>query len=345
MNSRDLVINTLNHEAVDRVPRDWRPSGEVQSSRADEVAEINDRFPRDIIPADFKHPPGKRGKGGPGRPGRYTDAWGCTWQVSQPGAIGQLVDSPLADAGRIAGYRPPLELFDETKHRRARLDALSRQCAESSRFVLAEVPAGPFDRFCFLRGAAAAAADLRSGAEAGQNLLAMLHDFFCREMETWSETDVDAVLIRDDLGASDGSPVDSTLWRSTFKPLYRQYCKILHAKDKFVFFRSAGNIGGIFGELIRTDIDAIHLQPSLLNVERLAKRYRGRVTFCTGIDDSGLLSSGSLEQIRQAVLRLRQALDFGCGGVIAQCSWRADVRIQSIVAMFEQWMARLPMHV
>ena len=45
-----------------------------------------------------------------------------------------------------------------------------------------------------------------------------------------------------------------------FRPLYREYCEILHAKDKFVFFHSDGNIGDIFGELVKVGIDAIHAQ-------------------------------------------------------------------------------------
>ena len=61
--------------------------------------------------------------------------------------------------------------------------------------------------------------------------------------------------------------------------MYRDYCKILHAKDKFVFFHADGNISDIFGDLVKLEIDAIHSQLGLMNVERLAKRHRGRVTF------------------------------------------------------------------
>ncbi len=43
MTSRDLVIRTLNHEPVDRVPRDLWYSPGVETLRADEVAEIEVR--------------------------------------------------------------------------------------------------------------------------------------------------------------------------------------------------------------------------------------------------------------------------------------------------------------
>jgi len=64
--------------------------------------------------------------------------------------------------------------------------------------------------------------------------------------------------------------------------LYREYCKILHAKDKFVFFHSDGQIGDIFGDLIKVGIDAIHADLHLMDAQRLTKRFRGRVTSGAG---------------------------------------------------------------
>ncbi len=342
--SRDLVINTLNHELVERAPRDLWPSPEVKAACADELAEVQLRFPSDIIRADFKYPYGKRGRGSPNRTGRYTDAWGCTWRVSHQGAVCEIEDSPLADRKQIAEYKPPFELVEDGKQVRAKLDAVNRQCADVSRFVLVETQVLPFNRLCFLRGFDAAAADLQSGNKHTETLLEMLHDFSCREMEMWAETDVDGVIIRDDLGSDDALLLESALWRNVFKPFYREYCKILHAKDEFVFFRTNGNVGNIFGDLVRIDIDAVHTQLFSMNIEQLAKRYRGRVTFWGEIDRQRILPFGSLDEIRKAVLRVRRALDFGNGGIIAQCRWDAEVPIQNIIAVFEQWMAPLPMH-
>jgi len=108
MTSRELVLRTLNHQPVDRAPRDlWYLPG-VETLRADEVAEIEVRYPRDVVPPDFKYPPGKQTKGKPYRVGQYTDAWGCTWQVTRRDTIGELKDFPLADAAKIAAYQPAL---------------------------------------------------------------------------------------------------------------------------------------------------------------------------------------------------------------------------------------------
>ena len=80
-----------------------------------------------------------------------------------------------------------------------------------------------------------------------------------------------------------------------------------------------------------------------MNVERLAKRFRGRVTFWGGMDRQRLHNPGRPEEFREAVLTIRKALDFGSGGVIAQCQWDPGVPLQTIAMFFEQWLVPLPM--
>lgn len=337
--SRDLVIKTLNHQPVDRAPRDLWCSPTLEAALADELAEMNVRYPPDIAPPDFKYPPGKRSKGKPHRVGDYTDAWGCTWQLTERGAVEAVKEPPLADAVQMAEYKPPLELLDRSK-----LARLNRSCATTNRFVLAWTETRPFDRLRFLCGAETACAELRQGTQAVRSLLAALNDFSCQEIEMWAGTEVDGVVLRDDWASPESLLLDLEIWRDLFRPLYREYCKILHARDKFVFFHSQGNITELFGELIRAGIDAVHSQLFLMDLERLAKRYRGRVTFWGEIGPQAVLTQGTVAQVREAVVRVRRALDFGRGSVIAQCEWTPGTPLKNVAALFEQWSLPLPMN-
>ena len=94
----------------------------------------------------------------------------------------------------------------------------------------------------------------------------------------------------------------------------------------------------------KLDVDAIHSQLHLMNVERLAKRYRGRVTFWGEVDCQDLQNLERVKEFLETSLAVRKALDFGHGGVIAQCPWNHGVRLQTIAAFFEQWLVPLPMH-
>jgi uroporphyrinogen decarboxylase len=337
MTSRELVIKTLNQQPVPRIPRDiWIPWGD-DALRSDEVAEMRVRYPGDIVAPESAH--SRRASAKAGKSSEHTDAWGCVW-ADQDGAPAELKHSPLAEGAKIASYQPPAELLDQARFAKA-----NKVCPTTNRFVLAWSEVRPFDRLRFLRGKDAALSDLARGTKDVRALLAVLHDFACRELQSWAASEVDGVVIRDDWGTAEELLLPADLWRDLFRPLYREYCRILHAKDKFVFFRSEGNILDIVGDLVKTGIDAIHCQMHLMGVERLAKRYRGRVTFWGGIDRQQLCHPGSPEQFRDTVLAVRRALDFGCGGVIAQCQWDPGVRLQTVATFFEQWLVPLPMHV
>ncbi len=339
MTSRELVIRTLNHEPVPRTPRDlWYLPG-VEMAQPDELAEIELRFPRDISQPDFKYPVGERSQGRPFRVGKNTDAWGCTWHVAERGVLGEVKEPPLTDPAMIGQYKPPMELLQDAKWGK-----VDRSCAATSNFVLAWTETRPFERLQFLRGTEATFIDLGTGSKPIRDLLGMLHDFFCREMELWAETDIDGVEFMDDWGSQDNLLISPEIWRDLFKPLYRDYCEILHRKDKFAFFHSDGDISDIFGDLVEVGVDAINSQLFAMDIERLAEQFRGQVTFWGEIDRQGVLPFGDPEKVREAVLRVRRSLDFGSGGAIAQCEWGKGVPMENIAAVFQHWMTPLPVH-
>ena len=340
MTSRELVVRTLNHEPVERAPRDlWYVPG-IEMFSGDELDEINLRYPSDIVGADFTYPSGERANGTPYAVGKYTDAWGCVWQVAQPGMTGEVKQFPLADPAKIDQYRPPWELID-----RADLAEANRSCAAGSRFVLARTETRPFERMQFLRGPEATFVDLATGSRRIRTLLDMLHDFFRREMEMWAASDVDGVMVMDDWGSQSSLLIAPEIWRDLFRPLYRDYCEILHAADKFAFFHSDGDISDIFGDLIDVGFDAINSQLFVMDIEWLAEQFRGQVTFWGEIDRQHTLPFGTFEDIHQSVRRVRKALDYGSGGLIAQCEWGLNVSRQNIAKMFDEWLLPLPMHV
>lgn len=334
MTSRERVIKTLLHQPVDRTPRDLWVSPEVETRQGDEVAELRFRYPCDMIRPDFCAPGGARAKGAPREAGQYVDAWGCVWQVSQPGAAAQLKQSPLADLRHRSTYRPPWELLDP-----AHFVRVNPGCARSSQFVLAWTEVEPFRRLQALRGIEATKADLAYGSKAIREVLRMVHDFFLREMEMWTRTEVDGVAFMDAWGQEQAMPLAPDAWRELFKPLYRDYCTLLHDRDKFAFFRCDEPIVVLLDDLIEIGVDAIHTDLGSLDIESAAARYRGRITLWGVADGQRSLVFGTPEDVRAAIQRLRKAWDFGRGGVIAQCAWTPGVRFENVAAAFEQWLA------
>jgi uroporphyrinogen decarboxylase len=334
MTSRDRVIRTLCHRTVDRAPRDLWVVPAIEMLREDEVAEMNFRYPPDVVRPDFHPPRGHKAKGSPYEIGEYTDAWGCVWHVGKQGMVGEVKTHPLADLGRVAGFKPPWELVEK-----ANLAPVNESAAATSRFVLAWSEIRPFERLQFLHGAAAAREALASGDRRIRDLLGMVHEFSCREAQMWAASDVDGVALRDDWGSNHSLHIPLDAWRDLFKPLYRQYVEILHARDKFALFHCDGNIAEILGDLVEIGVDAINVELALLDLDALAENLGGRITFWGEIDRQRILPFGTPDEVRAAVCRVRTALDFGQGGVVAQCKWGIDVPFKNVAAVFEQWLA------
>lgn len=298
----------------------------------DELNEIRLRYPSDIVPAEVV-PLRHREK----TPDQFVDAWGCHWKTL-PNGVEHLPTAPLAETSKIASYQLPTDLLEPSRFHR-----ISAACQKTSRFVLGWSEVRPFDRLRFLRGNETALHDLARHLKATRSLLAMLHDAACKELELWAATEVDGVVLRDDLATADGLKMPAAMWCDVFRPFYCDYCRILHAHDKFVFLQSGGDLSEILGDLVQLGVDAVQGDLQVMNVERLAKRYRGHITFWGGVARPMLRGEATVDDLREAVLRVRRALDFGSGGLIAQCQWETGVRLLPTVHFFEQWLAPLPM--
>lgn len=339
MTSRELVIRALNHEPVQRTPRDiWVLPG-VESIRSDQVQEVEVRFPSDIRRVDFRYPPGRRVRGKPLKPGRYVDDWGCGWEVRQRGAHREICSAPLTDTAAMQSYRPPMELLEA-----ADLTPVARQCEQSSRFMIAWTETRPLDRLRMLRGPKTALSDLARGRKTVIGLLDAIDDFCCGEIELWAGSDVDGVVFGDELAEDSGMILDPDLWRELFRPRYAQYVRLLQANDKFVFFRSAGDITLIWDDLVEIGVDAIHAELSPSDCDSILKRSRGRVALWGGLSIGQSLEAHTPAFLRSQVREFRRKVDYGHGGLIAQCSWSLNAPLKNLVNYLDEWAQPLPVH-
>jgi uroporphyrinogen decarboxylase len=337
MTSRERVRRALTFEHPDRAPRELWALPAVQMLQAEEFAALVQRFPGDFGGAPFRYGESARARGDSARRGTYVDEWGSTWQVAEDGVIGEVKWPALASWDRLAHYEPPFELLDG-----ADLSQVNEACARSELSIRAGCCPRPFERMQFLRGSEALFLDLAYGVRQVYQLRDMVHDYYLRELGLWLETDVDHVQFMDDWGTQDALLISPAMWRSVFRPLYRDYCDLAHAHGKFIFFHSDGHIEAIYPDLIEIGVDAVNSQLFCMDIEGLAARYKGKITFWGEIDRQHVLPFGTVDEVRQAVRRVRRALDDGTGGVIAECEWGKNNPPENIAAVFETWEEPLP---
>lgn len=343
MTPRERVVKALEFDNPDRAPRDLWLLPAVKMFQKQELEHVLRRFPMDIGFPKFK--PGlsnvqKRSRYpaytiyGLENPikGYYIDEWGSIWYVAEDGVLGEVKKPALENLAALKDFSPPWEFLESLD-----LSQVNESCERSDKFMLSGVCARPFERMQFIRGTANFFKDLLRQREQVLKLRDMVHEYTLEHIKKWLGTKVDGIFMMDDWGAQNRLLISPELWRELLKPLYKEYCDIVHAHGKYVFFHSDGFIEEIFDDLIEIGIDAINCQLFCMDIEKLAGKYKGKITFWGEIDRQKILPFGTPEEVKQAVYRVRRALDDGRGGVIAQCEWGKNNPVENIMAVFEAW--------
>lgn len=336
----ERVHRCLEFRSPDRAPRElWTIPWVQQYAREDWEAHLR-RFPIDFAYA-IALGSGDRCRGEPSRKGNYTDAWGSGWSVGEDGVQGEVKAPALEDWSALDSFQPPWEVL-----RRGTWDAAQRACEENRKgarkFMRCRSGIRPFEQMQWLRGTENTFVDLGEESPEFFRLLAMLHEFYREEVSRWTKLDCDAICFYDDWGSQRGLLISPAQWRKIFKPLYREYFQMVHKAGKKVFYHSDGNIVDLYEEFIEVGVDAINSQLFCMDIEEIARRFKGRIAFWGEIDRQRTLPFGTPADVYRDVARVRRSLDDGRGGVIAQCSWEVRDPPENIAAVYEAWEMPLP---
>ena len=333
--SRELVTRCLRNADPERIPRDlWTlPWAETRYPR--ELEELRKRFPNDIGYAPDVHRPAPRATGDRYAVGTATDEWGCEFTGVQEGVVGEVKTPLIKNLSEWRSFRPPYEILPDNPSE-AR-EKVNRDCGETDKFILSGCFARPWERLQFLRGTENAMVDIMAAAEDLHGLIGMMQDFFLREAEFWASTAVDALYFMDDWGAQSQLLIPPAIWRDVFKPLYRAYCDIAHAEDKYVFFHSDGFIQEIYPDLIEIGVSAVNSQLFCMDMGYLRDHAKGRITFWGEIDRQHVLPAADPEIGREAVQKVARYLYDPTGGIMAQFELGAGANPGTAFAVFEEW--------
>lgn len=332
---REIVHRCLKFQGPERLPRDlwYLPWAADQFPGA--MAAMERRFPNDFTGPPDVYRPSLRSEGDPYEAGRYVDEWGCAFTSIQDGVIGEIRDPLLADIAAWESVQPPYETLPEDED--AARDTINRFCTSTDLFVKGGCCPRPWERIQFVHGSENSMVNLALGDEDFRRLLACIHDFYMKELEFWVTTDVDAIAFMDDWGAQSQLLILPATWDELFKPLYRDYCELIHAHGKFAFMHSDGHISEIYEGLIDVGVDAINSQLFCMDMADLATRAKGRITFWGEIDRQHVLPSPDPQVGRDAVREVAQHLYDPAGGLIAQFEFGAAANPDTAVAIFEEW--------
>ncbi len=354
MNSRERVFKALRFERPDRAPRDlWTVPG-IAMFHPEDLKAVVERYPNDIVLIDdawgasvggygslkeagealcFRYGRSGRAHGTPYLVGTYTDDWGVPFTCGEDGIVGEVKQPPITDWKLLEHFKPPWETLTG-----ANWDDVNRIHDASDKFLLTPWHVDPFERMQFLRGTQRIYTDLGEGSKEVLLLRDMVHEFCLKEIELWCKTDIDGIRFSDDWGSQRGPLISPKMWREIFKPMYAGYAALARAAGKPVFYHTDGHVAALVADFIEIGVNAMNMQLFCMDIEDLARRFKGKLTFWGELDRQKSLSFGTPEDVYRDVRRVRKALDDGQGGVIAQFEWYKNVPRANVEAAFEAWL-------
>ena len=336
MTGRKLFNRTLSHQPVERLPRDLWSVPYMQMYRRDEWDRLISVYPPDTTGAEgLTYGRSPYAKGEPYKIGKYTDDFGSVWEVMENGIAGEVKDAPIKTARDLDNYRLPWEMLDEAVYDEK---ASAEHYKKTDLFVKAGGMVRPFERMQFLRGSERLFCDIAEENAIFLRLIEMLHEFNLRDIKMVSGLAADGVQFMDDWGTQLSLLISPAAWRRHFKPMYKEYCDIIHKSGKFVFFHSDGHTESIIDDFIEIGVDALNTQLFCMDIEALGKKYSGKITFWGELDRQNILPFGSVEDVRESVPRLGRAfLSERRSGLVAQFSWETVTPYENAAAAFDEF--------
>ncbi|MDR0426693.1 MAG: methyltransferase [Clostridiales bacterium] len=333
MTSKEIVYNTLSGKNKGRTARQLWYLPWAEMYHCEELTNIRTSFPSDILNIGAALKEKAATSGDPHEIGTYTDEWGCVYLNRHRGIIGE-VKQPLVigeeweDADRV--HIPEEWLSFDT-------DKVNGDIAKNvpDKFILSGHCPRPFERLQFIRGTENLYIDLMLQPAGFLAFKEKLHDFYCRLLKKWAQTDVDGLMIMDDWGSQSALLINPVIWEQLFAPMYRDYIEIAHKAGKKIFMHSDGYTLDIIPRLIDLGLDAINAQLFCMNIDDL-KQYRGKITFWGEIDRQRLLPNGTPQDIRNAVKLVYDNL-YDNGHCIAQCEFGPGANPANVYEVFHEW--------
>ncbi len=334
--SRQIVIDTLEFNHPERLPRHLWILPWAQMKYPEVTAEICKKYPSDIVTAPNVLSPSLLAKGNAFAKGTSTDEWGCELVNLEDGIVGEVMNPFIKDLSDPSALHLPYETIPQGIERQTAIDSVNRFCDETDQFVIACYHSKPWEQYQALRTTFNAMMDIAEPEQVIPTLNRM-QEFYRAMLGFWAETRVDALMCMDDWGSQSNLLISPIVWREVFKPLYKEYAQIAHASDKYLFMHSDGCILDIYSDLIEVGIDALNSQLFCMDMAKLAECAKGKITFWGEIDRQHVLRQTDPDVTREAVNSVANHLYMPSGGIIAQFSYGLGIHPPNAEIVCEQW--------
>ncbi len=247
--------------------------------------------------------------------GEGKDEWDCIWERTKTtNNMGQVKQHPLRNWEVMKTYKFPNpnipERFNEIEEALEKAD--KKYVLSSSCYTL-------FERMHMLRGFTEILQDFYLHPREVHKLADRILDFqigIVRNLGKFKEK-IHGFWMTDDWGTQNATIISLSLWRKFFKFRYKKVFDEIHKTGMHAILHSCGKVNNFIDEFIEIGLDAINLQqPTLLGIEEVGEKFRGRICFVSLVDIQKTLPCGTPEEIRHEAKLLLDKWGTPKGGFI-----------------------------
>ena len=324
MTSKERVVAAIEFKKPDRIPLNIRFVPAFYFKHGKKVEELIARYPPDLFDPNFT-PKWEPDKVDPRYlPGRFTDEWGSVWHSNDPGYQGRVERYALDDWSRLDKFVAP------------KPEANCPWAGVPDKFCVG-IGGNFFHRVCYLRNMEKVMMDIHDGAPEIYRLRDILLEYFIQQTTLGASKDVDAIWFLDDFGTQQSLLMSPAMWRKFIRPVYEKLFAICKAKGKYIFFHSDGFIIDLIDDLIEMGLDVLNCQVSMIGLDKLAERFRGRLTFWGEFSWQSMVPYGTPDEIRAEAQRMAKTLGTPEGGFIGLAQGDSLTPLANFEAMLSAW--------
>lgn len=240
----------------------------------------------------------------------WIDPWGVSWQVELPGTVPFPKGNPLEDIRRLADYKFPnpddLVLDPTVYEQLTKVDPKNKLIMGNLVYLL-------FERAWALMGMDNFFMALLDYPAEMHYLLHNIADYARRVFDRYMELGVDGVSFSEDLGSQKALLMSPCLFKKFLLPQYKYCFENLLKEKKIINFHSCGCIGAIAEDLASIGVTVLNpIQARANDLYKLKKVTHKRMALSGGID-TGLILTGTPEQVESEVIRVMEILKPGGG--------------------------------
>jgi len=332
--SRERVLRAINFDYPDRPPISHAilPSAILYHGQAlqEILKDVHEDFGWDFLP-DLpveKYPPYYK-------KGEQYDGFGTLWSCKTDGEYGVPVKLPFEDWSRYDSYVWP---DFEVKPVSCRLYS-GHMNGKSEEYYARGAWFQFFEEMQQLRGFENVLTDIALREKEAYRLRDDLLEFSLKQLDKWLAWNYDGLHFADDWGTQTGLMISPDLWREFFKPAYKKMFDKVNGAGLDVHFHSDGFILDIIPDLLDIGVKVINCQSSIMGLDVLGKKFKGRVCFRTDLDRQKVMVFGTPSEVKKHIRDVFTSLGSEKGGIIACGEIGRDTPVDNIRAMYEAFMA------